>query len=56
MVGIIFPKSCVRNLVLAGGWWLTPVILATQEAEISRIKVPSQPQEINSVRPYLENT
>jgi hypothetical protein len=23
--------------------WLTPVILATQEAEISRIEVPSQP-------------
>jgi hypothetical protein len=27
----------------AGCWWLTPVILATQEAEIRRIKVPSQP-------------
>jgi hypothetical protein len=23
----------------AGRWWLTPVILATQEAEIRRIKV-----------------
>jgi hypothetical protein len=28
----------------AGRWWLTPVIPATQEAEIRRIMVPSQPQ------------
>jgi hypothetical protein len=28
-------------------WWLTPVILATQEAEIRRIEFG---------RPYLENT
>jgi hypothetical protein len=27
-------------------WWLTPIILAAQEAEIRRIKVPSQPREI----------
>jgi hypothetical protein len=27
-------------------WWLTPVILATQEAEIKRIKIQSQPQQI----------
>jgi hypothetical protein len=38
------------------GRWLTPIILATQEAEIRRIKVRSQPQAINSVRSYLENT
>jgi hypothetical protein len=29
--------------VLARLWWLTPVILATQEAEIRRITVGSQP-------------
>jgi hypothetical protein len=34
--------------------WLTLVILATQEAEIRRIEVQSQPKQI--VRPYLKNT
>jgi hypothetical protein len=29
-----------------GSQWLTPVILATQEAEIRRIKVESQPRQI----------
>jgi hypothetical protein len=28
--------------VSSGHWYLTPVILATQEAEIRRITVPSQ--------------
>jgi hypothetical protein len=32
--------------VLARHWWLTPVILATQEAEISKIAVRSQPLQI----------
>jgi hypothetical protein len=30
----------------AGHWWLTPVILATQEAEIRRLTVRSQPGQI----------
>jgi hypothetical protein len=30
----------------AGRWWLTPVILATQEIEIRRIKVGSQTGQI----------
>jgi hypothetical protein len=29
----------LKNEFLAGRWWLTPVILATQEAEIRRITV-----------------
>jgi hypothetical protein len=38
---------------LAGCQWLTPVILATQEAEIRRPVVPSQPRQIFG-SPYLE--
>jgi hypothetical protein len=29
----------LKQLLLAGHWWLTPVILATWEAEIGRIMV-----------------
>jgi hypothetical protein len=32
--------------VLTRDWWLTPVILATQEAEIRKIEVRSQPRQI----------
>jgi hypothetical protein len=31
---------------IARHWWLTPVTLATQEAEIRRIVVGSQPRQI----------
>jgi hypothetical protein len=30
----------------ARSWWLTPVILATQEAEIRKIMVRNQPKQI----------
>jgi hypothetical protein len=32
--------------MIKAGRWLMPVILATQEAEIRRIEVQSQPREI----------
>jgi hypothetical protein len=36
----------VKNEVIAGCQWLTPVILATQKAEIRRIMIQSQPRQI----------
>jgi hypothetical protein len=38
---------------MMGRRWLTPVIIPTQEVEIRRITVQSQPRK-NSVRPYLK--
>jgi hypothetical protein len=35
--------SEIKKESRAGSWWLTPVIPATQEAEIRRIEVQSQP-------------
>jgi hypothetical protein len=43
--GIDYLKIILR----ARHWWVTPVIPATQEAEIRRIAVQSQPRQI--VRP-----
>jgi hypothetical protein len=36
----------LRSGTLARHWWLTPVILATHEAEIRRISVQSQLRQI----------
>jgi hypothetical protein len=35
----IYVISLVKNSLLAGCWWLMPVILAAQYAEIRRIAV-----------------
>jgi hypothetical protein len=51
-VKIIIKKKYQR----AGCRWLTLAILASQEAEIRRITVQSQPQGKQFVRPYLEKT
>jgi hypothetical protein len=42
----LFAQEDVNDIkiILAGHWWLTPVILAIQEAKIRRIGVQSQPQ------------
>jgi hypothetical protein len=36
----------LKKLNVIGHWWLMPVILAIQEAEIRRIVVRSQPRQI----------
>jgi hypothetical protein len=40
------PVLKVKKNHRARCWWLMPVILATQEAEIRRIRVRSQPGQI----------
>jgi hypothetical protein len=35
-----------KNLTPIRHWWLTPVILAIQKAEIRKIMVQSQPRQI----------
>jgi hypothetical protein len=45
------PPKKIRKL--AKRWWLTPIILATQEAEITRITVQTSSDK-QCVRPYLK--
>jgi hypothetical protein len=36
----------LQNVKIARRWWLTPIILATQEAKVRKIAVQSQPGQI----------
>jgi hypothetical protein len=48
-------KHYIKDIFLARcRWWLTPVILATQEADIRRTTVQSQPQANSSWDPVLK--
>jgi hypothetical protein len=42
----LFKIQSIKKGIMAGRQWLTPVILATQEAEIRRITVRSYPKQI----------
>jgi hypothetical protein len=43
----MLPETLLKNTQhRARSWWLMPVILATQEAEIRRITVQNQPEQI----------
>jgi hypothetical protein len=46
MVFKIVLNSPLKEIIEAGHWWLTPIILAVQEVEIRRISVQSQPRQI----------
>jgi hypothetical protein len=38
----------IKSFILVGYWWLTPIILASWEAEIRRIIVQGRPAWANS--------
>jgi hypothetical protein len=45
---------CLKKIIKARYWWLTPVILATQDAEIRKTAVPSQPGQNSFRDPILK--
>jgi hypothetical protein len=51
----ILIKKLMGKKWIARCWWLTPVILATQEVEIRRIVVRSQPGQIVHKTPSRKN-
>jgi hypothetical protein len=44
----------IKNIYKAGYRWFTPIIVVTQEAEIRRISVQSQPGQIVPGDPILK--
>jgi hypothetical protein len=45
-LGYIVKDPVSKTKTEAGCWWLTPVILAPQEAEIRRLSIESQPRQL----------
>jgi hypothetical protein len=43
---LVVKETPIKTTLRAGCWWLMPVILATQEAEIRRITAQSQLRQI----------
>jgi hypothetical protein len=39
-------KKKKKRWFLVGHWWLTPIILATQETKIRRFEIQSKPEQI----------
>jgi hypothetical protein len=56
LIKISYRRRFLKKSNLAGCWWLIPVILAIQEAEIRRIAVQSQLWTISSRDPILKNS
>jgi hypothetical protein len=55
----IYKKYLLKQKIPAEHWRLTLVLLATQEAEIRRIAVPNQPEQISSqdlisTKPFIQ--
>jgi hypothetical protein len=51
----LIPYPSLKKGKKPGAWWLTPVILATQEAEIRRTEVRSPSKEIVQETLSLKN-
>jgi hypothetical protein len=58
MLCSIYQAGCYavlnKNKMKAGNWCLTPIILATWEAEIARIAIQGQPEQM-FIRSPLQN-